>query len=230
MMNFLLANVSFTDVIKKSILNNETFGQLSIVNIIIGLSIAYLMGMFIYFIYKITYRGVVYSFSYNYSLVIMTMITTLVVMTISSNIMLSLGMVGALSIVRFRTAVKDPLDIVFMFWAITMGITIGAGIYLLAFIGGIVIGIVIVMMSFHRNKYMTYILIVNYQEDSYPQIKSILNRFSYSIKSKAIKQGNIELTAEIRLKTNNTTFVEEIGGIIGVKDAVLVNYNGEYAQ
>ncbi len=230
MMSLCLATVKFTDVIKKSVLNNDSFGKLSLVDIIIGLAISYLVGMFIFFVYKITYKGVVYSFSYNYSLVLMTMITTLVVMTISSNIVLSLGMVGALSIVRFRTAVKDPLDIVFMFWSITMGITIGAGIYQLSFIGAIVIGVAVIMMSFHRNKYRTYILIVNYREDAYPMIKSIVNRFSYSIKSKAIKNSNIEMTAEIRLKTTNTTFIEEIAAIPGVIDAVLVNYNGNYAK
>ncbi len=229
-MNFLLANVGFTDIIKKSILNSDAFGQLTLVDIIIGLAISYVMGMFIYFVYKITYKGVVYSFSFNYSLVLMTMITTLVVMTISSNIALSLGMVGALSIVRFRTAIKDPLDIIFMFWAITMGITIGAGVYPLSLIGGIVIGIVVILMSFHRNKYRTYILIVNYRDDAYPEIKAIINRFSYSIKSKSIKRGNVELTAELRLKATNTAFIEEIAMIDGVEDAVLVNYNGEYAK
>ncbi len=226
----LLANVAFTDVIKKSILNNDVFGNLSLTDIIIGLAISYIIGMFIFLVYKITYRSVVYSFSFNYSLVLMTMITTLVVMTISSNIMLSLGMVGALSIVRFRTAVKDPLDIVFMFWAITMGITIGAGIYPLSIIGALVIGIAIILMSLHRNKYMTYILIVNYQENVYSEIKEVLARFDYAIKSKSIKNGMSELTAEMRLKTVNTTFIEEISHINGVNDVVLVNYNGEYAR
>ena len=226
----LLSETNFTDIIKNSVLNSDTFGRMSTVDIIIGLVISYLIGMFIYFVYKSSFKGVVYSFTFNYSLVLMTMITALVVMTISSNIVLSLGMVGALSIVRFRTAVKDPLDIVFMFWAITMGITIGAGIYPLSFIGSIVIGMAILSMNLYRNKDMTFILIVNYEEKAYPEIKSVLSRFSYSVKSKSIKNGKIELTVEIKLKTSNTTFVEEISDVEGVSEAILVNYNGEYAQ
>lgn len=222
--------MNFTDVLKNSVINSDSFGSISTVDIVIGLVISYLIGMFIYYVYKYTFKGVVYSFTFNYSLVLMTMITTLVVMTISSNIVLSLGMVGALSIVRFRTAVKDPLDIVFMFWAITTGITIGAGIYTLSFIGAILIGVAILSMNLYRNKFKAFILIVNYEEEAYAGIKTVLNRFPYSVKSKSIKNGKIELTAELKLKTSNTTFVEEISSIEGVSDAVLVNYNGEYAQ
>lgn len=229
-MEIMLGTVNFGDIIKNSVLNSDTFGRISTIDIVIGLVFSYFVGMFIYFVYKNSFKGVVYSFTFNYSLVLMTMITTLVVMTISSNIVLSLGMVGALSIVRFRTAVKDPLDIVFMFWAITMGITIGAGIYPLSLIGALVIGVAILSMNLYRNKYKTFILIVNYNEEAYAGIKTVLNRFSYSVKSKAIKNGNIELTAEVKLKTSNTTFVEEIAEIKGVVEAVLVNYNGEYAQ
>ncbi|WP_228727826.1 DUF4956 domain-containing protein [Fusibacter ferrireducens] len=226
----LLAETNFTDIIKNSVLNSDKFGRISTVDIIIGLVISYLVGMFIYFVYKKSFKGVVYSFTFNYSLVLMTMITTLVVMTISSNIVLSLGMVGALSIVRFRTAVKDPLDIVFMFWAITMGITIGAGIYPLSFMGSVVIGMAILSMNLYRNKDKTFILIVNYEEKAYSGIKSVLSRFPYSVKSKSIKNGKIELTVEVKLKTSNTTFVEEISDVEGVSEAILVNYNGEYAQ
>ena len=222
--------MNFTDILKNSVINSDSFGNISTVDIVIGLVISYFIGMFIYYVYKYTFKGVVYSFTFNYSLVLMTMITTLVVMTISSNIVLSLGMVGALSIVRFRTAVKDPLDIVFMFWAITTGITIGAGIYTLSFIGAILIGVAILSMNLYHNKFKTFILIVNYEEEAYAGIKTVLNRFPYSVKSKSIKNGKIELTAELKLKTSNTTFVEEISSIEGVSDAVLVNYNGEYAQ
>lgn len=222
--------ITFSDVIKNSVLSNDTFGNISTTGIVIGLIISYLIGMFIYFVYKYSYKGVVYSFTFNYALVLMTMVTTLVVMTISSNIVLSLGMVGALSIVRFRTAVKDAMDIVFLFWAITSGITIGAGIYPLAIIGAVVIGAAILSMNLYRNKLKTFILIVNYEEEAYAGIKMVLNRFPYSIKSKAIRNGRIELTAELKLKASNTTFVEEISSVEGVIEAVLVNYNGEYAQ
>ncbi len=222
--------LNFTDVIKNSILKSDTFGNLTTIDIFIGLLIAYMIGMFIFFIYKKTFRGVVYSFSYNFSLVLMTMVTSLVIMTISSNIVLSLGMVGALSIVRFRTAVKDPLDIVYMFWAITAGITVGAGLYQLAVIGALLVGLTILTMNIFKSSKNTYILIVNYSEDVYPEIKTVLNRFDYIVKSKAIKNKRVELTVELKLDVENTTFVEEIAKIEGVVDAVLVNYNGEYAQ
>lgn len=226
----MIATLNFTDVIKNSVFQNPEFGRISTMDIIIGLVISYILGMFIYFIYKKSFKGVVYSFTFNYSLVLMTMITALVIMTISSNVVLSLGMVGALSIVRFRTAIKDPLDIVFMFWAISTGITVGAGIYPLSLIGSLVIGFAILTMNFYRSKYNTFILIVNYEEKAYLEIKTVLNRFSYSIKSKSVKNGKIEMTVEVKLKSVNTTFVEEISDIQGVSEAVLVNYNGEYAQ
>lgn len=222
--------MNFTDIIKNSILKSDTFGNLTTIDIFIGLLIAYAIGMFIFFIYKRSFRGVVYSFTYNFSLVLMTMVTCLVIMTISSNIVLSLGMVGALSIVRFRTAVKDPLDIVYMFWAITAGITVGAGLYQLAVIGALIVGLTILSMNAFKTTKNTYILIVNYNEDVYPAIKTIINRFDYNVKSKAIKNQRVELTVEMKLDIENTTFVEEIAKIEGVIDAVLVNYNGEYAQ
>ncbi len=228
--DIMQGTMNFTDIIKNSVINSGNFGNISAFDIFLGLLISYFLGMFIFYVYKYSFRGVVYSFSFNYSLVMMTMITTLVVMTISSNIVLSLGMVGALSIVRFRSAIKDAMDIVFLFWAITTGITIGAGIYALSFIGSIVIGVAMLSMNLHYNKYKTFILIVNYQEDAFIEIKTVLNRFPYAIKSKSIKNGTIELTVELKLKTSNTTFVEEISSVPGVSDAVLVNYNGEYAQ
>lgn len=222
--------VNFTDVIKNSVLKSNTFGQLTTVDILVGLVIAYLIGMFIFMTYRKSFRGVVYSFSFNFSLVLMTMVTTLVIMTISSNIVLSLGMVGALSIVRFRTAVKDPMDIVYMFWAITVGITVGAGLYPLAGIGSLLVGFTVMTMNFFNTKKKTYILVVNYEEGVYPKIKTVLNRFDYSVKSKAVKNKKVELTVELKLTAENTTFVEEISKIEGVMDSVLVSYDGEYAQ
>ncbi len=141
--------MNFDDIIKKSVITLENFRLISYFDMVIGLAIAFIIGMFIYWIYRKSFRGVVYSYNYNVSFVLMTMITALIIMTISTNIVLSLGMVGALSIVRFRTAVKDPLDIVYMFWSISVGIAIGAKIYPLAIFGSIIIGIVILWLSKH---------------------------------------------------------------------------------
>lgn len=139
--------INFQDVIKKSVLHLEAFRSVSYIDIFLGLACSFAIGMFIYFVYKRYFRGVVYSYNYNVSFVLMTMITTLIIMTISTNIILSLGMVGALSIVRFRTAVKDPLDIVYMFWAIAAGIATGAKMYPLAMIGSLAFGLTLAWLS-----------------------------------------------------------------------------------
>lgn len=222
--------LNFTDIIKNSILNANVFGSISVAGVITGLAMAYVIGMMIFFVYRKTYRGVVYSFTFNYALVLMTMITALIIMTISSNIVLSLGMVGALSIVRFRTAIKDPMDIVYMFWAIAAGIATGAGIYPIAIIGTLMIAFAIVTMNWFKGKQQTYILVINHNEEAHEHVKAILNRFEYKIKSKAVKNGQIELTVEMQLPTENTTFVSELSGVSGVRDAILVQYNSDYAQ
>lgn len=222
--------INFTDIIKNSVLNANTFGNISIIGVIIGLIMAYVVGMLIFLVYRKAYRGVVYSFTFNYALVLMTMITALIIMTISSNIVLSLGMVGALSIVRFRTAIKDPMDIVYMFWAISAGIATGAGIYPIAIIGSIMISLAILSMDWFKSKQQAYILVINHSEEAHEGIKAILNRFDYQIKSKAIKNGQIELTIEMKLPTENTTFVSDISALAGVRDAILVQYNTDYAQ
>lgn len=222
--------INFTDIIKNSVLNSNVFGSISVIGVLIGLTMAYLLGMLIFFVYKKSYRGVVYSFSFNYSLVLMTMITALIIMTISSNIVLSLGMVGALSIVRFRTAIKDPMDIVYLFWAISVGISTGAGIYPIALIGSLMISLAILTMDRFKKGKQSYILVVNHNEAAHEGIKAILDRFDYVIKSKAVKNGQIEITIELKLLSENTTFVSEISALEGVRDAILVQYNADYAQ
>lgn len=222
---------NFSDVIKKSFLQLDSFNQVSFIEMFWSLLIAFAIGMLIYWVYRKCYRGVVYSHNYNVSFVLMTIITSLIIMTISSNIVLSLGMVGALSIVRFRTAVKDPMDIMFMFWAISAGIATGATLYAFAIVGSIVITIVIFFMSRRQNGEAPYLLVIHYDESAAEPVKIALRKLKYVLKSKTVRKNITEMTVEIRLADpDNTQFINELSNVSGVSDVVLVSYNGDYAQ
>lgn len=224
------STINFEDIIKKSVLKLDVFSQVSLIDVVIGLLLAGIIGLFIFYIYKKTFRGVVYSYTFNVTLVVMTMITCLIIMTISTNIVLSLGMVGALSIVRFRTAIKDPLDIVFMFWAISSGIATGAGMYPISVIGSVIIAGTILLLSKYKFSDSAYLLVVHYTgETAHDAVKVKLKRMNYVLKSKTVRKNMTELTVEINLKSDNTSFVHDISEIEGVHDVVLVSYNGDYA-
>ncbi|CAH0119450.1 hypothetical protein PAE9249_01953 [Paenibacillus sp. CECT 9249] len=221
--------LNFSDFLKKSVLQLEAFNKVSWVDIFWGLLSSFLIGMFIYWVYKKCFRGVVYSHNYNITFVLMTMITTLIIMTISSNIVLSLGMVGALSIVRFRTAVKDPMDIVYMFWAISVGIANGAHIYPISVVGSLGVGIVIYWLSRRKVKDNPYLLILKYEESAQDEVLVRLRKLQYVLKSKTVNKHLTEMTVETRLRDDNTAFVNELSNITGVRDVMLVSYNGDYA-
>ncbi|MGE7951971.1 DUF4956 domain-containing protein [Lysinibacillus xylanilyticus] len=221
-------SLNFQNVIKKSVL--DSFASFSYIEIIIGLLCSFGIGMFIYWVYKRCFRGVVYSYNYNVSFVLMTMITTLIIMTISTNIVLSLGMVGALSIVRFRTAVKDPLDIVYMFWAIAAGIAIGAQMYPLAILGSLAFGATLAWLSKKKVRGETYLLILQHNEEAGDEVRKTLQKLNTKLKSKTIRNAFIEMTVEIRLVDDNTAFMNVLNKIEGVHSCSLVNYTGDYAQ
>ncbi len=218
------------DFIKKSILELPNFSNLSLINVLIGLTISLLVALFIFVIYKVTFRGVVYSNSFNTSLVLLSMVTSLIIMTISSNIVLSLGMVGALSIVRFRAAIKDPKDVVFMFWAIAAGLAAGAGMYPLAVGGSFYIGIIMLLMARKKFSITTYLLIVKFDESARQDVLTILKKLKYALRSKSVVNGKTELTMELKKVGENTSFVDILSSIKGVENAVLVKYNGDYAE
>ncbi|WP_102692263.1 DUF4956 domain-containing protein [Rummeliibacillus pycnus] len=222
--------LGFQDIIKKSVLHLESFGTVSYIDIFLGLACSFGIGMFIYWIYKRYFRGVVYSYNYNVSFVLMTMITTLIIMTISTNIILSLGMVGALSIVRFRTAVKDPLDIVYMFWAIAAGIATGAKMYPLSIIGSLAFGLALAWLSKKKTKHEAYILIIHHTDEATDELRVLLRKLNTKLKSKSIRNGFIEVTVEINIVDDNTAFLQTINNIKGVQSCSLVNYTGDYAQ
>ena len=221
--------MTFSDVFKSSFLSN--INAFSTVDVLLALGLSFVLGLFIFLIYKKTYQGVMYSDSFGVSLIAMSMITSLVIIAVTSNVVLSLGMVGALSIVRFRTAIKEPMDIAFLFWAIAVGIVLGAGLLPLAVIGSVIIGIIIVVFSTRKIGDTPYILVVNCENEetentAYELIKSEAKKSL--LKSKAVNKLGVELTYEVRIKNDNTGFVNKVSAVDGVTNAVLVSYNGEY--
>ena len=221
--------MTFSDVFKSSFLSN--INSFSTLDVLLALGLAFVIGLFIFLIYKKTYQGVMYSDSFGVSLIAMSMITSLVIIAVTSNVVLSLGMVGALSIVRFRTAIKEPMDIAFLFWAIAVGIVLGAGLLPLAIIGSVIIGIIIVVFSTRKIGDTPYILVVSCENEetesiAYELIKEDAKKSL--LKSKSVNKLGIELTYEVRIKDDNTCFVNKISAVNGVTNAVLVSYNGEY--
>lgn len=225
--------MSVQDVIKKSILEADTFSQAislnTIITIVMNMVVAIVVGYAIYRIYKKYYNGVVYSRSYALTLVGMTILTCMVTLAISTNIVISLGMVGALSIVRYRTAIKEPLDLLYMFWAITSGITIGASMYILVLIGFVVMAIFIALTFGAKTANAVYILSVQFTgNETADQIIRELNRTKYVVKSRIFRDNLSELTLQVECKDNQMIFVEKIQAIEQVKNVSFVKYNGEY--
>lgn len=221
--------MNFSDVFKSSFLSN--INSFSAVDVLLALGLSFVLGLFIFMVYKKTYMGVMYSDSFGVSLIAMSMITSLVIIAVTSNVVLSLGMVGALSIVRFRTAVKEPMDIAFLFWAIAVGIVLGAGLLPLAVIGSVIIGIVIVVFSTRKIGDIPYILVVscNSSEAESGAEELIKSEAKKSVlKSKCVNKIGTELTYEVRLKGDETGFINKISDSDGVSNVTLVSYNGEY--
>ncbi len=221
--------MSIQDFIKKSILESGAFDGASLTSIALGLLTAVFMGAVIYFIYSKFYVGVIYSRSFAITLVGMTVLTAMVTLAISTNIVISLGMVGALSIVRFRTAVKDPLDLLYLFWAITTGITAGAGMYLLvAITAGVMIGMIILFYN-KQQKGRIYIAVIHYEGDEVgDNVIRTFGKMKYFVKSKTVRKGKTEMAVEVYCKDNDMFFLDKIRDLDGVEDATLIQYNGEY--
>lgn len=221
--------MTFNDIFKSSFLENVT--GVSILDMIVALVLAFGLGMFIFLVYKKTYQGVMYSSSFGTTLVALTMITTVVILAVTSNVVLSLGMVGALSIVRFRTAIKEPLDIAFLFWSIAVGIVLAAGLIPLAVIGSVVIGLVLLILVNKKSHCNPYIVVLSCTDSAAEKKAKHLvekNVKKCVVKSKTVQKGLIELTMEIRLANEDTDFINTLAEAEGVNSAVLVSYNGEY--
>lgn len=223
--------MTFQDIFKNDFLT-QTGENTSLIQVTLMLLLSFALGLFIFYVYKKTFQGAMYSKTFNVSLVALAMISSTVIMAVTSNIILSLGMVGALSIVRFRTAIKDPIDIVYMFWAISIGIMTGAGLWLLSVVSSLIIGIVLFIFSKINIKYEPYLLIVRYDDGNlekiiYEQIEKTVG--SYKIKSKIKSHDNFELTIDIKVKSDKSDIVNMLDAIEGISSVAMVSYDGDYA-
>ena len=221
--------MGFNDIFKSSFLENAS--SVSLLDMGIALALAFCLGLFIFLVYKKTFNGVMYSSSFGVTLIALTMITTVVILAVTSNVVLSLGMVGALSIVRFRTAIKEPLDIAFLFWSIAVGIVLAAGMIPLAVIGSVIIGVILLVFVNKKSHVHPYILVLECDcQESENKAKEFLSQHVTRsvVKSKTAQAGKVELNLEVRLKEDNTDFVAALSQLKGVRSAVLVSYNGDY--
>ncbi len=215
--------MTFNDVFKSNFLDN--ISSVSILDMAVALILAFGIGMFIFLVYKKTYQGVMYSSSFGTTLVALTMITTVVILAVTSNVVLSLGMVGALSIVRFRTAIKEPLDIAFLFWSIA------AGMILLAVVGSVMIGIILLVFVNKKSHCNPYIVVISCADSmAEKKARDYIEKYVKKcvVKSKTATKGMIELNLEIRMMDDNTDFINELSDMSGINSAVLISYNGEY--
>lgn len=222
--------MSFKDIFTSDMMTRVT--AVSVPDMVIGILLSFVIGLFIFFIYKKTFNGVLYSANFGLSLMGLCMIATILIMAVSSNVVLSLGMVGALSIVRFRTAIKEPLDIVFLFWAISAGIILATGMIPLAVFGSIAIGAVLLTFANKQVKENPYLVVASLENsDAEKTVMDIIEKNTQRslLKGKTYSNtGSVELTVEVQLKDGESNFVKSIFESEGVENVVMVSYNGDY--
>ena len=218
------------DIIKKSVLDNFSMPtDLSLGTVIITLASALVLGLFIYLIYRLTFNGVIFARSFGTALILLTMVTAMIIMPITLNLGLALGMVGALSIVRFRTAVKDPLDTIFMFWAIAAGIVLGARLYSVAGVASAFIGVVMLLWNlFKSKKNFPFMLVLRFEEGCKKEVQALLRKMPPGrLKSKIVSEGTIELTIEMNIRESEAGMIDSFSTIPGVLNASLISYKGD---
>ena len=222
-------NMSIRDIIKRSFIDSSAFTEVDIRKMLLALVAALVMGIIIYLIYSRFYTGVVFSRSFAITLVGMCVLTCMVTLAISTNVVISLGMVGSLSIVRFRTAVKDPLDLLYLFWSISVGITLGANMYVLALAASAIMFILVLLMHTKQQKGALYVAVIHYDGDKAgDEIIRALGRMRFYIKSKTMRKEKTEIAIEILCRNNDLSIAEKIRAIAGVEDVTMIQYNGEY--
>ncbi|NMM53167.1 DUF4956 domain-containing protein [Paenibacillus aquistagni] len=226
------SSTNFSDILKNSFINNFV-SDISLSKILITMGMAFIIGFFIYLLYKRVFSGVLYSKSFNVSLIGMSMITAMIILAVNSNLVLSLGMVGALSIVRFRTPIKDPTDLIFLFWSAAAGIVVGAGFYTLAILGSVIVGLILFFLIKRSSFETPYLLVVNCEDneserDVHQHMGTLVKR--YNVKQKSVTPGNIEMTLEVRLKDEEGKVVNAVSMLPGVRNAVLISYSGDYVS
>lgn len=221
--------MSVKDMIKKSVLESGAFTNYDVPGILTALAAALLLGALIYLVYRKFYAGVVFSRTFAVTLVGMTVLTCMVTLAISTNVVISLGMVGALSIVRFRTAIKDPMDLLYLFWAITTGITAGAGMYVLALLAAAIMILIIVLFYHKQQRGKIYIAVIHYTGDQAgDEVIRCFGKRKYFVKSKTMRKEKTEMAVELYCRQNDMDFMEKIRSIEDVEDVTLIQYNGEY--
>lgn len=221
--------VTFKDILKSNFV--DSFEAITVADMFVTIGIAFILGLFIFFIYKQTYAGVMYSKTFGITLIALTMITSILILAVTSNVVLSLGMVGALSIVRFRTAIKEPSDIIFLFWSIAVGIIISAGFYPLGVIGSALIGVMLLIFSRIKISDQPYILVLHCSDEkAFYRAEEMIKKATrkHALKTKSISKNNIEAHYEIRLLNDQTEFISKLSELEQVENAILVSYNGEY--
>lgn len=214
--------MSFQDIFKKAFLDNVA--SVSMSTAVLSTGLALLLGFAIYLTYQFTFSGVIYSKNFNTSLIAVTIITSIIVITLASNVVLSLGMVGALSIVRFRTAIKEPLDVVYMFWSITIGIVCGAGLYFFAMFATLLVGGLFFLVSRFKDRYAKYVVIINYDKSAYQEVQEILDNTKYILRSRTINNNDVELVIEVDVQAEKTMFTNRLSELEKVTNVSLVNY------
>ncbi len=219
---------TFSDIFKKGFL--EEAGNLTVNGFAMSMLAAFLCGMIVYAVYRGFYKGVIYNNNFNILLVMTSLVTCFMVIVISSNVVLSLGMVGALSIVRYRTAVKDPLDVGFLFWTVAVGVTCGAGLYIISILGTLFVAAVYIMLVKIRNKKHQYLLVVKYQDSAAEAVRRQIEPLKKVLKNKTASKGMTELTYEVRLRGESSSFVTALSDIQGVTTATLVEFTGDYFE
>lgn len=224
----LISSSKLTDALSVLGGSADFTATLSLQTIFVTLLTAAVCGAVIYLVYRFFNRSVIYNENFNILVILTTVVTSFVIMTISSNVVLSLGMVGALSIVRFRAAVKDPLDIGFLFWGIAAGITAGAQLYWVALIGTAVIAVLYILITIFRKEKKSYLLILRYAASSEMNVTGILNGIKYRLKNKTQSGDSVELTIEVRIKKNDTAYLSRFNAVEGVESVTLLEYSGEY--
>ncbi|HBB28989.1 MAG TPA: DUF4956 domain-containing protein [Clostridiales bacterium] len=219
---------NFSDIFKKGFLQ-ET-GNLTTEGFIMSMLIAFICAVIVYYVYRLFYKGVIYNNNFNILLVLVAVVTCFTVIVISSNVVLSLGMVGALSIVRFRTAIKDPLDVGFLFWAVAIGITSGAGLYIISILGTVFISLIYILLVQIRSKKRVYLLIVKHNQTAGSEVSSVLNGIKKTLKNRTTTKNFTELTYEVKINEDNTSILNNLLTIDGVESAVIVDFTGDYCE
>lgn len=216
----VLSNIEWTDLPNRLSVNQVTMTLVA----------TFLLGLIIFLTYKNNYNSISYNHTFNVSLIIMALITSMIILTISSNIVLSLGMVGALSIVRFRSAIKDPMDIVYLFWSISLGIITGAGLYSVALIASLFIAVAIFLLMRFTNSLDIFLLVIQYERKANLKVLDELANLEYTLKSKRAYGENLELTVELKRVSKGTHFVEDIKDLNGVQQVSFITYNGDFIE